>query len=73
MRVYIDLDENIDNISELYAYIKTRDDKHIRVGGDIKLWAAEKTETVTEFADRCRECGARYGKLLEADKREGEK
>lgn len=21
-------------------------------------------ETVTEFADRCRECGARYGKLL---------
>lgn len=24
-----------------------------------------KAETVTEFADRCRECGARYGKLLE--------
>lgn len=23
-----------------------------------------KLETVTEFADRCRECGARYGKLL---------
>ncbi len=23
-----------------------------------------KPETVTEFADRCRECGARYGKLL---------
>lgn len=23
-----------------------------------------KSETVTEFADRCRECGARYGKLL---------
>ena len=24
----------------------------------------QKPETVTEFADRCRECGARYGKLL---------
>ena len=25
----------------------------------------QKPETVTEFADRCRECGARYGKLLD--------
>lgn len=25
----------------------------------------QKSETVTEFADRCRECGAKYGKLLE--------
>lgn len=24
----------------------------------------EKSETITEFADRCRECGAKYGKLL---------
>ena len=24
----------------------------------------QKSETVTEFADRCRECGAKYGKLL---------
>lgn len=24
-----------------------------------------KAETITEFADRCRECGAKYGKLLE--------
>lgn len=24
----------------------------------------QKFETVTEFADRCRECGAKYGKLL---------
>lgn len=24
-------------------------------------------ETVTEFADRCRECGARYGKLLKQE------
>lgn len=26
-----------------------------------------KPETVTEFADRCRECGARYGKLLKQE------
>ena len=45
MRVYIELDENIDNISELHAYIRTRDDKYIRVGGDIKLWATEKQKT----------------------------
>lgn len=25
----------------------------------------QKSETVTEFADRCRECGAKYGKILE--------
>lgn len=25
---------------------------------------SEGQETVTEFADRCRECGAKYGKLL---------
>lgn len=25
----------------------------------------QKSETVTEFAERCRECGAKYGKLLE--------
>jgi len=24
----------------------------------------QKSETVTEFADRCRECGAKYGKML---------
>lgn len=25
----------------------------------------QETETVTEFADRCRECGAKYGKLFD--------
>lgn len=25
----------------------------------------QKPETVTDFADRCKECGAKYGKLLE--------
>ena len=28
-------------------------------------------ETVTEFADRCRECGAKYGKLLKQEPKAG--
>ena len=28
-------------------------------------------ETVTEFADRCRECGAKYGKLLKQEPKTG--
>ena len=32
----------------------------------LRLWSkAQSGESVTEFADRCKECGARYGKLLE--------
>lgn len=27
----------------------------------------QKSETVTEFADHCRECGAKYGKLLKKE------
>ena len=30
-----------------------------------------KSETVTEFADRCRECGAKYGKLLKQEPNTG--
>ena len=30
----------------------------------IKALEHDPHETVTEFADRCRECGARYGRLL---------
>ena len=30
----------------------------------IDIPSATPHETVTEFADRCRECGARYGKML---------
>lgn len=30
---------------------------------DMAIKALEQSETVTEFADRCRECGAKYGKL----------
>lgn len=48
----------------------------VRAGKTIKMFSElfikkideqptiEPTETVTEFADRCKECGARYGKLL---------
>ena len=32
-----------------------------------KLPPVNPTETVTEFADRCRECGAKYGKLLKEE------
>lgn len=32
-----------------------------------KLPPVNPHETVTEFADRCRECGARYGKLLKQE------
>ena len=31
---------------------------------DMAIRALEEQETVTEFADRCRECGARYGRKL---------
>lgn len=31
-----------------------------------------KSETVTEFADRCRECGAKYGRLLKQQESEEE-
>ena len=31
----------------------------------------QKSETVTEFADRCRECGAKYGKLLKQEPKTG--
>ena len=32
---------------------------------------ALEQETVTEFADRCRECGAKYGKLLKKEPKTG--
>ena len=38
---------------------------------DMAIKALEQFETVTEFADRCRECGARYGKLLKQEPCEG--
>ena len=31
---------------------------------EAKALEQQPNETVTEFADRCRECGAKYGKLL---------
>ena len=40
-----------------------------KVVEDIKAEIEETLphETVTEFADRCRECGAKYGKLLKQE------
>lgn len=36
----------------------------LREALDVLEQEHERKETVTEFADRCKECGARYGKLL---------
>lgn len=36
-----------------------------------KLPPVRPQETVTEFADRCRECGAKYGKLLKQEPNTG--
>ena len=38
---------------------------------NMAIKALERYETVTEFADRCRECGARYGKLLKQAQKTG--
>ncbi|MBQ1570829.1 MAG: hypothetical protein IIZ78_06880, partial [Clostridiales bacterium] len=45
------------------------EDIYIKVSDAVQLLrelpsVTQKSETVTEFADRCRECGAKYGKLL---------
>ena len=41
-------------------YLTEKDGEKMREAIDV----LDKDETVTEFADRCKECGARYGKLL---------
>ena len=41
-------------------YLTEKDGEKIRSA----VQTLQQNETVTEFADRCRECGARYGKLL---------
>ena len=45
----------------------TYEDISYAVGTELSFLPSvtQKSETVTEFADRCRECGAKYGKLLE--------
>ena len=37
----------------------------------LQLPSVNPQETVTEFADRCRECGAKYGKLLRQKSKTG--
>jgi len=34
---------------------------------NIPLPLVKRQETITEFADRCRECGAKYGKMLDQE------
>lgn len=38
-----------------------------REAEEMAIEALNHHETVTEFADRCRECGAKYGKLLKQE------
>ena len=40
-------------------------DEMDKVIEEVKKAATPKPETVTEFADRCRECGAKYGKMFD--------
>ena len=60
MKLIIDIPEQI--------YLNAKAD--ILCGGEILVKAIKNGiphETVTEFADRCRECGAKYGKLLKQE------
>ena len=47
-----------------YGLNHTPSEEDIQAYIDAAPSVTPKSETVTEFADRCRECGARYGKLL---------
>lgn len=40
---------------------------YIQTLNQVMDWLEQEPETITEFADRCRECGARYGKLLKQE------
>lgn len=46
-----------------FGFAKKHDEMD-KVIEEVKKAIAPKYETVTEFAERCCECGARYGKLL---------
>lgn len=62
MRIVIDI------VDDDYNRINSYPDGRTFYPIPARLYKAVKNgiphETVTEFADRCRECGARYGKLL---------
>lgn len=49
----LDVDRTVENYKDL-----------LKESYQVLPSVTQKSETVTEFADRCRECGARYGKLL---------
>lgn len=62
MKLIIDIPE------EMYEQIK---DGYVPLGISKYLKNGIPYETVTEFADRCRECGAKYGKLLKQEPKTG--
>jgi len=62
-----EISSNIEKLSELRANYNCFDEKEEPYYNALSLGIkALKQEscTVTEFADRCQECGAKYGKLL---------
>ena len=54
MAVYVRKEQEIENMTDLLKDLE----------GSEEFKVDHPQETVTEFADRCRECGARYGRLL---------
>lgn len=61
----------LDLIEHKYGMLSHPDviSKFIKLEEEINDIPPVPHETVTEFADRCRECGAKYGKLLKQESR----
>lgn len=62
----------LDEIKELMTDINGDTVYVVRMSDIRKLPPVRPQETVTEFADRCRECGAKYGKLLKQKPKTGQ-
>lgn len=60
MRIVIDIDDNL--YTRLFDNGVDNYDDAVDMAKAIRK--GTPYETVTEFADRCHECGAKYGKLL---------
>lgn len=60
----LDNDEDIKDIANVVNQNAEILNKALDRIAELEKAVKQKPETVTEFADRCRECGTRYGKLL---------
>ena len=63
MQIIIDISKELKNEIHHHGLSLCPNDKTALINA-IKNGVPQ--ETVTEFADRCRECGAKYGKLLKS-------